>query len=100
MPTVDVEYQELERLLGLSLNWKMEKIDEILSNVKGEVKLFNEQEGIVSVEMKDTNRPDLWSAEGLARGLRCYLGLEKGPRHYVAEKPVVEVNVDPKLFNI
>ncbi|MGA3111816.1 MAG: phenylalanine--tRNA ligase subunit beta [Candidatus Bathyarchaeia archaeon] len=100
MPTIDIEYQELERLLGLNLNWKMEKLDEILSNVKGEVKLFNEQEGIVSVEMKDTNRPDLWSAEGLARGLRCYLGLEKGPRHYVAEKPVVEVNVDPKLFNI
>ena len=100
MPTIDIEYQELERLLGLNLNWKMEKLDEILSNVKGEVKLFNEQEGIVSIEMKDTNRPDLWSAEGLARGLRCYLGLEKGPRHYVAEKPVVEVNVDPKLFNI
>jgi phenylalanyl-tRNA synthetase beta chain len=78
----------------------MEKLDEILAYVKGEVKLFNEQEGIVSIEMKDTNRPDLWSAEGLARGLRCYLGLEKGPRQYVAEKTAVDVNVDAKLFNI
>ncbi len=68
MPTIDVEYQELERLLGLDLHWKMEKLDEILANVKAEVKLFNEQEGIVSIEMKDTNRPDLWSAEGLAQG--------------------------------
>ncbi|MGA2680668.1 MAG: phenylalanine--tRNA ligase subunit beta [Candidatus Bathyarchaeia archaeon] len=100
MPTIDVEYQELERLLGLDLHWKIEKLDEILANVKAEVKLFNEQEGIVSIEMKDTNRPDLWSAEGLARGLRCYLGYEKGPRRYVAEKPTVEVNVDAKLFNI
>ena len=78
----------------------MEKLDEILANVKGEVKLFNEQEGIVSIEMKDTNRPDLWSAEGLARGLRCYLGLEKGTRRYFAEKTAVEVNVDSKLYNI
>ncbi|MGA2524138.1 MAG: phenylalanine--tRNA ligase subunit beta [Candidatus Bathyarchaeia archaeon] len=100
MPTIDVEYQELERLLGLNLNSDMEKLDEILANVKGEVKLFNEQEGIVSIEMKDTNRPDLWSAEGLARGLRCYLGLEKGSRRYFAEKTAVEVNVDSKLFNI
>ncbi len=100
MPTIDVEYRELERLLGLDLHWKMENLDEILAYVKAEVKLFNEAEGIVSIEMKDTNRPDLWSVEGLARGLRCYLGLEKGPRHYAAEKPVVEVNVDAKLFNI
>jgi phenylalanyl-tRNA synthetase beta chain len=100
VPTIDIEYQELERLLSLDLHWKMEKLDEILANVKGEVKLFSEQEGIVSIEMKDTNRPDLWSAEGLARGLRCYLGLEKGLRHYAAEKPIVEVNVDAELRNI
>jgi len=84
----------------LDLHWKMERLDEILANVKGEVKLFNEQEGTVSIEMKDTNRPDLWSAEGLARGLRCYLGLEKGARLYTAEKPVVDVNVDAQLFDI
>jgi phenylalanyl-tRNA synthetase beta chain len=100
MPTIDLEYQELERLLGLDLHWKMEPLDEILANVKGEVKLFNEQEGIVSIEMKDTNRPDLWSAEGLARGLRCYLGLEKGFRQYDVEEPIVEVNVDADLFSI
>ena len=100
MPTIDIEYKELERLLGLDLHWKMEKLDEILANVKGEVKLFNEQEGIVSIEMKDTNRPDLWSAEGLARGLRCYLGYEKGLKPYIVGNPAVQVNVDAKLFNL
>ncbi len=58
----------------------MEKLDDILAFVKGEVKAFNEKEGSVSIEMKDTNRPDLWSVEGLARGLRGYLGIEKGPK--------------------
>ncbi len=84
----------------MNLHWKIEPLDEILANVKGEVKLFNEQEGIVSVEMKDTNRPDLWSTEGLARGLRCYLGLEKGFKQYTAEEPIVDVNVDSRLFSI
>ncbi len=38
MPTIDVDYAELERLLGVALNGDMEKLDEILAFVKGEVK--------------------------------------------------------------
>jgi phenylalanyl-tRNA synthetase beta chain len=100
MPTIDVEYQELERLLNLDLQGNMKKLDEILAFIKGEVKLFNEHEGIVSIEMKDTNRPDLWSVEGLSRALRGYLNQEKGLKQYAACKPAIEVNVDAKLFNI
>ena len=100
MPTIDVDYIELQALLSLDLKGDMEKLDDILANVKGEVKGFNEKEGSVSIEMKDTNRPDLWSVEGLARGLRGYLGIEKGPRQYSVSKPIVEVNVNANLFNI
>ena len=73
MPTIEVNYSELETLLGIELNDDIERLDEILSYVKSEVKNFNKQDNIVSVEIKDTNRPDLWSVEGLARGLRSYL---------------------------
>ena len=66
-------------MLGNPQNMQtFEKLDEFLSYVKGEVKVYNKKDGILSIEMKDTNRADLWSAEGLARGLRGYLGLEKG----------------------
>ena len=78
MPTIDVEYLELERLLNMSLQGDMARLDDILAFIKGEVKLYNEREGIVSIEMKDTNRPDLWSVEGLSRALRGYLNQEKG----------------------
>jgi phenylalanyl-tRNA synthetase beta chain len=78
----------------------MEKLDEILSLVKSEVKLYNEQEGVVSIEIKDTNRPDLWSVEGLARALRGFLNLEKGLKQYDAGEPLVEVHVDSQLWNI
>ena len=70
MPTIDVDYAELERLLDVKLNGDMEKLDDILAYVKGEVKGFDEKEGSVSIEMKDTNRPDLWSVEGLSRALQ------------------------------
>ncbi len=100
MPTIDVDYNELERLLNIKLDGNMEKLDDILANIKGEVKLYNQKESIVSIEMKDTNRPDLWSIEGLARGLRSYLNEEKGLKQYTVGKPLIEVNVEAALYNI
>jgi len=100
MPTIDVDCAELEKLLGWTWQGDMEKLDWLLAFVKGEVKLYNEQEGVVSVELKDTNRPDLWSAEGLARTLRGFLNLEKGPRRYAVGKPILDVHVDAQLSKI
>ncbi len=100
MPTIDVDYSELENLLKLNLQGNMEKLDEILAYVKAEVKGYNQQDNNLTIEMKDTNRPDLWSVEGLARGLRGYLNQEKGLKQYSAGKSIVKVNVNPKLFNI
>jgi phenylalanyl-tRNA synthetase beta chain len=68
--------------------------------VKGEVKLFDEKEGEMNVELKDTNRPDMWSVEGLARTLRGFLGIEDGLKRYAVGKPIVDVNADAKLETI
>jgi phenylalanyl-tRNA synthetase beta chain len=100
MPTIDVDCAELERLLGWTWQGDMEKLDWLLAFVKSEVKLYNEQEGVVSVELKDTNRPDLWSVEGLARVLRGFLNLEKGPRRYEVDEPILGVHVDAQLSTI
>jgi phenylalanyl-tRNA synthetase beta chain len=100
MPTIDVEYAEFERVLGVKLHGDMEKLDEILAFVKSEVKLFDKQEGVVSIEIKDTNRADLWSAEGLARALRGFLNVAKGLKQYAVGEPIVDVHVDSRLRNI
>jgi phenylalanyl-tRNA synthetase beta chain len=100
MPTIDVDCGELERLLGWSWQGDLEKLDWLLAFVKGEVKLFNDQENVVSVELKDTGRPDLWSVEGLARTLRGFLELEKGARRYEVGECAVEVHVDAELKGI
>jgi phenylalanyl-tRNA synthetase beta chain len=100
MPTIDVDYDEFEKLVGIRFRQDMERVDDALAYVKGEVKLFEKEKGIMSIEIKDTNRPDLWSVEGLARTLRGFLGLEKGLRGYEVGKPLLEVHVDSRLENI
>ena len=100
MPTIDVDYADLQCLLNVELNNDTEKLDDILTFIKGEVKAFNQNEGTVSMEMKDTNRPDLWSVEGLSRALRGYLNQEKGIKQYVAGESIAEVNVNKALWNI
>ncbi|MGQ9538455.1 MAG: phenylalanine--tRNA ligase subunit beta [Candidatus Bathycorpusculaceae bacterium] len=97
---MDVEYADFEEMLGIKLHKDMEKIDEILAFIKGEVKFFNEKEGVLSVEIKDTNRPDLWSVEGLTRTLRGFLGVEEGLKLYSVEPPILDVYVDEKLKEI
>lgn len=100
MPTIDVDYAEFERLLGVKLHGDMERLDEILALVKSEVKLYDEREGVLNIEIKDTNRADLWSAEGLARALRGFLDVAKGLKEYAVGESIVEVHVDPRLRGI
>ena len=100
MPTIDIDYVELERLLNVKLNGDMEKLDDILAYVKAEVKSFDQKEGMVSVEMKDTARADLWSVEGLSRALQGYLGHTKGIKQYAVGNCAVKVNVNAQLYNI
>jgi phenylalanyl-tRNA synthetase beta chain len=87
-------------MLGIQLHKDMEKLNEILAFVKGEVKLFDEKEGLMSVEIKDTNRPDLWNIEGMARALQGFLGIDTGLKRYAAGKSIVEIEVDKRLQNI
>ena len=100
MPTIDVDYSEFEKLLGLELHKDMEKVDDILALVKGELKSFDEKAGAMSVEIKDSNRPDIWNIEGLVRTLRGLLGLETEVREYAVGKSLTDVYVDGRLGDI
>jgi phenylalanyl-tRNA synthetase beta chain len=100
MPTIDIDIGEFEKLLGVAYHGDVEKLDADLAFVKSEVKLYNREEGTASIEIKDTNRPDLWSVEGLARALRGYIGIEKGLKEYVVGESIVDVSVDSRLRTI
>jgi len=100
MPTIEVDYADFEKMLGMELYKDLDKLNNILAFVKGEVKLFDDEEGVMDIEIKDTNRPDVWNVEGLTRALRGFLGFEKGLRQYSVGKPLVKVYVDPRLKEI
>lgn len=49
-----------------------EELEERLTVAKAELDDVDEAEGLLKIELNDTNRPDLWSTAGLARALRSY----------------------------
>ena len=99
MPTIEVERRDLELLLGRKLPDDPEKLDEILSFIKGEVKNIDNEE--IYIDIKDSNRADLWGVEGIARALQGILNIERGLKRYeVSGKSGVEITVDQRLKNI
>jgi len=68
MPTIEVKISDLESLLEEPLT--QERLEDLLMRVKGEVKDFLPREDAAKIELNDTNRPDLWSPEGIVRQIR------------------------------
>ena len=54
----------------------------------------------VSIEVKDSNRPDIWSVEGIARVLRSTLGIGRTKEIRVAGKSGLKVVIDKRLKQI
>ncbi|NYT18225.1 MAG: phenylalanine--tRNA ligase subunit beta [Methanobacteriales archaeon] len=95
MPVIKFTYQNLEELLGTSLN--QEELLELLPMIGSDVEDYDDQE--VKVEFFP-NRPDFLSVEGVARTLRGFLGLETGLPHYKTDNSGMTMTVDPQLENI
>jgi len=99
MPTIEVDFTDLQSLVGRELPRSTEELNEIVAYVKGEVKQLLGDD--LSIEIKDSNHPDFWSAEGIARALRGFLAIEKGLKNYSVTSPSgVIINVDKRLENI
>ena len=54
----------------------------------------------MNVEVKDSNHPDIWSVEGLARALRGFLGEASRKKLTLAGPSKLDVIVDKRLKNI
>lgn len=67
MPTISVIKSDLERLAGQT--YDLPELERALEYAKAEVKAEGDE---LRVQLKDTNRPDLWCTEGLARALKGY----------------------------
>lgn len=72
MPSIVVSKADLEALVGLSLT--NQEVEDHLQLVKGELKR-GDCDDQIKIELNDTNRPDTWSVEGVARQIRQRLGI-------------------------
>lgn len=100
MPKFDVSKADLERLVGKEFS--VEEWEDLFLYAKCELDDVWEDDGGIyfKADSKDTNRPDLWSAEGIARQIRWALGFQKGLPEYKVEDSGVTVYVDEKLKDI
>ena len=71
MPTIDIKKRDLDGLIGRKLSLNV--LEKKLMLAKAELKEYNAETDELKVELSDSNRPDLWSAEGVARQLRIFL---------------------------
>ena len=71
MPTISVPKTALSQLLGRPV--RREDLEAWLPWVKGELKGEAADGEAWRVELNDTNRPDLWCVEGIARQIRGML---------------------------
>src|SRR5574341_2440132 len=68
MPTIDIKKKDLDSLIGRKLS--VAALEKSLMLAKAELKEYNAETDDLKVELSDSNRPDLWSAEGVARQVR------------------------------
>jgi phenylalanyl-tRNA synthetase beta chain len=111
MVAITARLDDLEQLVGRRLPRDREQLNELLYSVKcevsnpiigqaGEPELIHDESDL-QIENVDTNRPDTWSVEGIARALRGMLGIETGIKKYsLTQKPAVEIWVDKELREI
>ncbi len=86
---------DLEGLLGNTVSRDRDGLNEIFAFVKGDVESLDGD--AVSIEVKDSNRPDIWSVEGIARALKGYLRVGRIKQITVAGRSNLNVVVDKRV---
>ena len=94
MPKIDVSQKDMCSLIGRKLTGE-QLFDELLY-AKSELDDVNGDN--LKIDIKDTNRPDLWSVEGLAREIRARY--KPGMPKYTIKKSGASVIVDSSVSGV
>ncbi|WP_454063704.1 phenylalanine--tRNA ligase subunit beta [Candidatus Nitrospira salsa] len=84
MPTISIFHHDFEQLVGR--NAEISQVEAWLQLVKGELKDHNPANGELRIELQDSNRPDLWCVEGIARQIRLVLDAKPIEYPFLASK--------------
>lgn len=116
MPTITVQKDDLYQLAHLDATVSFDQLETELQLVKGELSLrrvngeklrHNEASQLAAdelemrIELNDTNRPDLWSVEGIARQIRDHARGHGADYSFYTTAPAERsILVDPQLTTI
>ena len=78
MPKMETTEKLFWSLLGRE--YTDEELESVFPRAKAELDGHDRENGVIKIELNDTNRPDLWSPMGVARLLRNYENPQ--PLHY------------------
>ena len=97
MPTIDISLKDLSKLVGKEIT--LENFEpEALLWIKGEIDGIDGDN--LKIDCKESNRPDLWSTEGIARAVSPFYTKERGIRKYNVEDSDVYLHVDRSVDKI
>jgi phenylalanyl-tRNA synthetase beta chain len=106
MPTISIFKADFESLVSDAKRAgrpvSLEQLEEWLMLVKGELKGHNPDTGELRVELQDSNRPDLWCCEGIARQVRIKQQGRLAPYRFLKQKPKPSrlISVTPGLDRV
>ncbi len=93
MPVIRLYYDDLENLTGASIGEIKERLPLLCADVE------RIEADYMDVEFFP-NRPDLFSAEGVARTLRQFLDIEPGLASYAVEKSGIDMTVEASVLDV
>jgi len=100
MPIFEASFKDFQKLVGKKLPKNKEKLWRQLLLVKSEVEELDLKNDAIKFEPADSNRPDMWHVEGLARALKGAMGLEKGIPKYEIFNSGKEIIVEKSVKKI
>lgn len=95
MPNIEINLKDLQHLIPKLVLSDIEKATEYMK-----IGIEGAEGDTLTLEVKDSNRPDLLSAEGIARELKGVLKKEKGLAKYSAKKSDYKMNVSPSVKKV
>ncbi len=106
MPTITIYKDDFQSLLHQSPSANrtvsIEELEAWLMLTKGELKGYNPETGELRIELQDSNRPDLWCCEGIARQIRIKQQGKLSPYPFFSEqsKSRMQIIVKPGIEQV
>ena len=100
MVSYKISYVDVLASLKLASDTTIDELDHLFSFAKCEIEDHDLSDDVIKVDCKTSNRPDVWSVEGLTREVKGILGLENGLADISAEPSGYKIEVDSNISKV